>query len=196
MKVDLKGHGVEQFETERLIGRRLMPTHLNFLSELHQDDDVMKIHGGKRSVGITERFVQSNAAHWRRFQFGLWIISRTDEPDVPIGRAGLRWDRVFDDSQACDISCILAKEFWNHGIATETVKVSIAIGLKLGLPLVAGSEARHGAARRVMEKSGLVYWSDYSRNQRTLSKYQWPVEASSPAIVEGMDAHDTTSSLF
>lgn len=196
MKVDLKGHGVEQFETERLVGRRLMPTHLDFLSDLHQDADVMKMHGGKRSAGITERFVQSNVAHWRRFQFGLWIISLSSEPDVPIGRAGLRWDRVFDDSQACDISCLLAKPYWAQGVGTEAVKISIAIGLQLGLPLVAGTEARHGPARRVMEKSGLVYWSDYSRNQRTWSKYQWPIEAPSPASVEGMKSHDTTSSLF
>ena len=145
MNVDLKGHGVEHFETDRIVGRRLMPTHVDFLSELHQDGEVMKIHGGERSSEITERFVQSNVAHWRRFQFGLWIISLAESPDIPIGRAGLRWDRVFDDSQACDISCLLVKDQWGKGIGTETVKASIAIGLHLGLPLVAGSEARHDA---------------------------------------------------
>ena len=113
MAVRLTGHGVERFETDRLTGRRLLPADQEFLAGLHADVTVMDLHDGPRSEAITERFVRSNIAHWRRYQFGLYIVSTIDDPDRPIGRAGLRWDRSLPDDATVDVNCVLV-DYLSH----------------------------------------------------------------------------------
>lgn len=180
MDIRLTGHGVEQFATSRLVGRRLLPADTDFLTELHETEKVMSFHGGTRSRATTEPFVQSNVAHWRHYQFGLYMISLAEEPDEPIGRAGIRWDQAIGDRQVVDVSVVLTAETWGQGIATETVKAITAIGLDLDLPLAAGSEARHAAARRVLEKVGFIYDTDYERHGRGWVRYGWPTAKVSP----------------
>lgn len=181
MDVKLTGHGVEQFTTPRLVGRRVLPADTDFLTELHLDEEIMFFHGGPRSRAATEPFVRSNVAHWRHYQFGLYVLSLAAEPDQPIGRAGLRWDPNQKPAPSVDVSVVLAKPHWGQGIGTEAAKAIIAIGLDQELPLIAGSEARHAAARRVMEKVGLVYLSEFERDQRGWVRYQWPGEKKAPA---------------
>lgn len=183
MEVRLTGHGLEQFTTPRLVGRRLLPADLDFLTDLHQDEEVMALHAGPRSRVATEPFVQANVAHWRHFQFGLYILSMADEPDVPIGRAGMRWDKSLEDGVAADVSVVLVKQMWGQGIASEALRAMVTIGLDRDLPLVAGSQAGHAAARRVMEKVGFVYWSEYERHDLGWVRYQWPFERRSPGTI-------------
>lgn len=180
MDIQLTGHGVEQFSTSRLVGRRLLPADTDFLANLHNDDEVMALHGGPRSPATTQPFVQSNVAHWRRYQFGLYVISMGSEADVPVGRAGMRWDRTIDDGPAVDVSVVLDEAAWGHGIATETAKALVTIGLDLDLPLVAGCQAGHAAARRVMEKTGFVYSEHFERHGAGWVRYRWPTERVTP----------------
>lgn len=183
MDITLTGQGVEEFATERVLGTRLTDVHTDFLVDLHLDTDVMAMHSGTRSRPITEHFIRSNDAHWARFGFGLWVISLVDDPETPVGRVGLRWDVMFDETRACDTSCVLTKSSWGQGVATEAVQAVVSIGLDIGLPLVAGCEADHESARRVLEKVGLIYWSDYERHSNTWAKYQWPIELAPPLAV-------------
>ncbi|MGI9597409.1 MAG: GNAT family N-acetyltransferase [Acidimicrobiales bacterium] len=183
MDITLTGHGVEQFATPRLVGRRLLPADTDFLIELHSTEEVMALHGGARSRAATEPFVQSNVAHWRHYQFGLYVLSLAEEPDEPIGRAGIRWDRSVTTGPAVDLSVVLSKHVWGQGIATETMRAMATIGHDLDLPLVAGSEARHAAARRVLEKVGFIYGSEFERHSRGWVRYQWPVENPPPARI-------------
>ncbi len=183
MELELTGHGVEQFATPRLVGRRLLPADTDFLTDLHENDEVMALHGGSRSRVSTEPFVQSNVAHWRHYQFGLYMISLADEPDEPIGRAGIRWDKTVADGPGVDVSVVLTQRVWGQGIATETMRAISTIGLDLDLPLVAGSEARHAAARRVLEKIGFIYDSEYERHSRGWVRYRWPTTKAAPGQI-------------
>ncbi|MGH1488895.1 MAG: GNAT family N-acetyltransferase [Acidimicrobiales bacterium] len=186
--IQLTGHGVEQFSTLRLIGRRLLPADTDFLAELHSSDEVMELHGGQRSRATTEPFVQSNVAHWRQYQFGLYVISMASTPDDPIGRAGLRWDRTIDGGPAVDVSVLLAQSFWGQGIATEITRAIVSIGLDLELPLIAGAEAGHAAARRVLEKVGFVYDSPFERHEQGWVRYRWPSGNIPPGLVSNRPA--------
>lgn len=183
MDIQLTGHGVEQFATPRLIGRRVLPADTDFLAELHADESAMALHGGARSRGTTEPFVRSNVAHWRHFQFGLYIISLLEEPDIAIGRAGIRWNQDAYPNPAVDTSVVLSKAMWGQGIATESLKAIVSIALDRDLPAMACSEARHAAARRVMEKVGFVYGSEFERHDKSWVRYHWPLEKKSPASV-------------
>lgn len=183
MEVTLTGHGVEQFATERLIARRLLPADTDFLVDLHRSEDVMALHGGARSRATTEPFVRSNVAHWRHYQFGLYVISLAEDPDEPIGRAGIRWNRSGDEVPAVDVSVILTKPSWAQGLAGEAVTALTAIGLDLDLTLAAGAEARHAAARRVLEKVGFLYDSEYERHLREWVRYRWPADKPAPGTI-------------
>ena len=185
MDVRLTGHGVEQFESERLSGRRLLPADQDFLAELHADATVMDLHDGPRSTSITERFVRSNVAHWRRYRFGLYIVATLDEPDRPIGRAGLRWDRSLDGDPTVDVNCVLVERVWGQGYATELFQVLTAIGLDLDLPLSSGTQARHVRARTALETTGFLYERDYERHDRGWVRYEWPTDREAPATVVG-----------
>jgi RimJ/RimL family protein N-acetyltransferase len=185
VEIQLTGHGVEQFTTPRLVGRRLLPADTDFLAELHSDQDVMALHGGGRSRAATEPFIRSNVAHWRHYQVGLYVLSLAASPDDPIGRAGLRWDRTAADQPVIDVSVVLDKEFWGQGIGTEAAKAVSSIGLDLNLPLQGSCEAGHAAARRVLEKVGFIYGSQFERHQRGWVRYVWPGDKPSPGWVTG-----------
>jgi RimJ/RimL family protein N-acetyltransferase len=182
MDVNLTGHGVEQFSAGRLVGRRLLPADLDFLVDLHTDDEVMADRGGVRSAVSTEPFVQANVAHWRRFQFGMYILAMAGRPDEPIGRAGLRSNRD-GDVPSNDVSVMLTRGAWGAGLATEAFTAVTVIGLHLGLKLTATAAARHASARRVMEKTGYVYSADFEHHSRGWVRYMWPVHREAPGFV-------------
>ncbi len=179
----LTGHGVEQFSTPRLVGRRLLPADTDFLVGLHEQPSVMALHGGVRSRASTEPFVRSNVAHWRHFQFGLYVVSLVEDPDVVIGRAGLRWDPHAAPSAVVDLSVVLTEAVWGRGLATEMATALVAIGLDHDLPVATASESRHAAARRVMEKVGFAFQAEVDRHQRSWVRYCWPTDRTSPATV-------------
>lgn len=172
---------MEQFTTARIVGRRLLPADLDFLTELHRAAEVMESHGGARSRSSTEPFVRSNVAHWRHYQFGLYVLSLNEEPDEPIGRAGLRWDRDAGEEPGVDLSIVLRQNAWGQGLATEIGKAVVAIARSLELPVVAGCQADHNAARRVMEKVGLVHTDNYIRYGADWARFVWPADLDSPA---------------
>lgn len=183
VKVTLTGHEVEQFATPRVVGRRLLPADTDFLVDLHESEIVMDFHGGVRSRRTTEEFVQSNVAHWRHYQLGLYIISQTEEPDVPIGRAGLRRTEDADGQPVADLSVVLTSSAWGQGLATELGKAITTIGVAMDLSLVAGTEVRHATARRVMEKVGFVYSDEYRRHSRAWARYRWPTGREAPGQI-------------
>lgn len=179
--IRLTGHGVEQFTTPRLVGRRLLPADLDFLVELHESPEVMETQGGVRSRASTEPFVRSNVAHWRHYQFGLYILSTIESPDDPIGRAGLRWDRATGDNPAVDLSVVLTQAAWGQGLAVEAGKAAVAIARNLELPIVAGCRADHVAARGAMEKVGLESAGTYTKHGSEWTRFVWPQDQDSPA---------------
>ncbi len=171
---------MQKFSTTGLIGRRVLANDVDFLVELHQSGNVMALHGGTRSPATTERFIGSNLAHWDRFRFGLYVISPRDEPDRPIGRAGLRWDRSVDGDPVVDVSAVLTEPSWGQGLGTEAVQAVTAIGLHLDLPLAARTDAAHKVARRVLEKVGYAQDSDFEHGGRAWVRYRWPSDRPSP----------------
>lgn len=197
MNVQLTGHEIEQFVTSRLVARRLLPADLDFLTALHAEAAVMATRGGVRSAASTEPFVRSNVAHWRRYQFGLYVISLADNPDEPIGRAGLRWtghprpspwaETDGTESPAVDLSVILVPSVWEQGLGTEAAQALLAIGDRLGLPIVAGCEHDHWPAVSLATRVGLIRAGGYTHHNRPWVRFRWPAGGAPPVAIDTGD---------
>lgn len=137
--------------------------------------------GGPRTAASTEPFVRSNVAHWRYYQFGLYVLSPADDPDRPIGRAGLRWDRRDGETPSADVSVVLTEAAWGRGYAVEAGTAMVTIARSLELPVTAGCRADHAVARAVLEKIGFVHTENQLRNGEDWVRYRWPEDGRSPA---------------
>lgn len=168
MEVRLLEYGYERFKTPRAEARRIHPSDLSFLTKLHSSDS-----GAPELTETTKRFLQANLAHWRRFQFGMWVISEV-ESGVQVGRAALRLYELSRESAEFDASCLLLERFRDRGLGTEILRAVVAIGVNEGINVVAQCEAENTRARRIIEKNGLLYSERYTVGPTTWVKYVWP----------------------
>lgn len=116
---------------------------------------------GNRSIPPERvaRFAEWSFAQWRVNGFGPWAAIDRDT-GAWIGRIGL--DQLDDDWPGPDrveVGFELGRRWWGRGLATEGALAALAFGFEEhGLPrIISVTVAAHVAARRVMEKLGLVY---------------------------------------
>jgi ribosomal-protein-alanine N-acetyltransferase len=150
-------NSLDSFNTERISVERLQKNHLEFIHQMHQDEQVMAYLGGKRSHKQTADYMEQNLSHWRKYGYGIWILRERVTGDL-IGRGGLR-NAVLGGNDEVEIAYGLLPEFWNRGLATEFVREIVQIGLsEIGLSCVACvTHPDNIASQRVLEKAGFAF---------------------------------------
>src|SRR5262245_35294177 len=157
------GAAPDSIETDRLLGERLRPHHLDDLDRFHSDARVMATLGGLRSRSQTVDYLDESLAHWDRFGFGLYLLrARTD--GALAGRAGLRHAAIGGED-VVELAYAIAADYWGRGLATEIGRSLVALGfgpLELA-EIAAFTTTTNHASRRVLEKLGFRYERDFER---------------------------------
>lgn len=148
---------LDRFNTERLSAERLQENHLEFIYQMHQNEQVMAYLGGIRSREQTEDYMEQNLSHWRKFGYGIWVLRENATGDL-IGRGGLR-NAVLGGNDEVEIAYGFLPEFWNRGFATEFARQVLQKGLsEIGLSYLACvTHPDNLASRRVIEKAGFEF---------------------------------------
>lgn len=169
-----------EIETARLI---LRPFNLSDFTDYHHrltsDVEVMQtlLPGKALSPEETELFFNRFFEHWKRHQFGVWIL-RDKENGELIGQCGLRW--CYEYSPEIEMVYAIAKYHWGKGIASEAAKASIKYGFEQLKPnkIMAIAAPTNLASQRVMQKVGLKYDKNvhyYGKDcvYYTISRQEW-----------------------
>lgn len=162
---------MDHFSTDRLTAERLREDHLADLVALHLNAEVSRYLGGVRSAEVTETYLAVNMAHWDQHGFGLWALRTNDGAFA--GRAGIRHILV-DGVGEIEIAYTFKREFWGQGLASEIAAALTEIGLsRLKLPSLIGLVfVKHGASRRVLEKSNYVLEKNTMRHGEDVVIYR------------------------
>jgi len=146
---------------QRAVLRRFVPEDRDGFVEMNRDPGVRKYFPGlltpEESLGEMTRIEQ----HWDTHGFGPWAL---DVRGDFAGFLGLKWvspDMPF--APAVELLYRLIPRFWGQGLATEGSLAALEFGfceLHLDTVVAFAVEANTGS-RRVMEKVGMVYGSDF-----------------------------------
>jgi RimJ/RimL family protein N-acetyltransferase len=116
------------------------------------DREVMRFstNGPDSSLARTRVRVETYREHQRRFGFSKWI-ALDRKSGRPIGDAGIMH---LPGSAEIELGYRFAREWWNHGLATEAGEAWMRHGLQeLGIPrLIAFAHQDNVASQRVLDK--------------------------------------------
>jgi RimJ/RimL family protein N-acetyltransferase len=149
-----------ELETSRLRLRMFTPDDLDALSLITGDAEVMKYLGvsGPRTREKTRNTIDAILRHWQNHGFGIWAIEHKADGRL-IGWCGLQ---MLEKTPEVEVAYLLAKEYWNQGLATEAARAAVEYGFN-GLNLkriVAIARPENVGSYRVMEKIGMKYERD------------------------------------
>jgi RimJ/RimL family protein N-acetyltransferase len=149
-----------EIETSRLRLRMFRPDDLDALALITGDPEVMKYLGvsGPRTKEKTKNTIDAILRHWEQHGFGIWAIEHKADATL-IGWCGLQ---MLEKTPEVEIAYLLAKEYWNQGLATEAARATVEFGFN-GLQLkriVAIARPENVGSYRVMEKIGMMYERD------------------------------------
>lgn len=153
-------HSIENFETDRMIAKRITEGDFEDLFDMHQDEQAMATLGGVRSAKETRENLEWNIKQWENNGFGLWLF-RSKTTGKLFGRGGIR--RVpIGDAEEIELGFALMPKYWGQGLATEMAKASIEIAFeKLKLDnIVSFTLTTNLLSARVMKKIGFEYERD------------------------------------
>jgi len=152
-------------ETERLVIRPLRPTDAGEMDEspewIREKIDRFERDGGMSLWAVVER-----------------------ESGRAAGLAGLQWEEI-DGRRELDLGCAIAKDKRRLGYGTEASRAVIEAAFAAGHPRVtAMTGLDNAAARRVLDRLGLVYVRNTTWDGRTYALYALaqPVEARTEAL--------------
>lgn len=149
-----------EIETSRLRLRMFRPSDLDALAGITGDAEVMKYLGtsGARSREKTKNTIDAILRHWDEHGFGIWALDHKADRRL-IGWCGLQ---MLEKTPEVEVAYLLAKAYWNQGLATEAARASIEYGLdELKLQrIVAIARPENVGSYRVMEKVGMKYERD------------------------------------
>ena len=149
---------MDVIETARLHLRQFTLGDLDDLYPIFSDPDVVKYMktGAPVSREETESALMSIIKHWEQHGFGRWAVVLKETGRL-IGYGGLR--NLYGTPE---LVYLLAKPYWNMGLATELAKACLTWGFEERHfeHIVAVTKPEHAASRRVMEKIGMVYERD------------------------------------
>lgn len=149
-----------EIETSRLRLRMFTSADLDELALITGDPDVMKYLGmsGPRTKEKTKNTIDAILRHWEQHGFGIWAVEHKAD-DKLIGWCGLQ---MLEKTPEVEVAYLLAKAYWNQGLATEAARAAIEYGfnrLKLER-IVAIARPANVGSYRVMEKLGMKYEKD------------------------------------
>ncbi|MGI9603319.1 MAG: GNAT family N-acetyltransferase, partial [Acidimicrobiales bacterium] len=121
---DIAAGQVVTFRAGSITGVRLDRSHATYLDELHHDPDVMAFVGGVRPPEVSTTWLDLNIDHWRRHDFGQWLLYLDG---TPIGRGGLRWIDDCVGEQLVEVGYMFEREAWGQGHATEVTAAFITL---------------------------------------------------------------------
>jgi RimJ/RimL family protein N-acetyltransferase len=149
-----------EIETSRLRLRMFRPDDLDALSLITGDAEVMKYLGtsGARTREKTKNTIDAILRHWDEHGFGIWALDHKMDGRL-IGWCGLQ---MLEKTPEVEVAYLLAKAYWNQGLATEAARATIEYGLdRLKLDrIVAIARPENVGSSRVMEKVGMKYERD------------------------------------
>ena len=130
---------LDRFQTDRLRAERITPAHLEEISSLYRDPEVMKTlsaDGNILSDDAIRQLLAEAVKHWEEYGFGFWVFrDRLDGQFV--GRGGLKLYRI-DDRDVIGLAYAVASRRWRRGYATEMAEATLRIGFEhLGFPGIA-----------------------------------------------------------
>jgi RimJ/RimL family protein N-acetyltransferase len=148
-------------QTDRLIGERIRPEHLEELYRLHRDPRVMKtlsVDGNPLSDEQSQQLLQRQLGRWEREGLGLWVWHDREDGHF-VGRGGLQRD----PESGVELAYAVMADDWGKGYATELGAASLQVGFEdLGLPeIVCFTLPVNIGSQRVMQKLGFVYERDF-----------------------------------
>ena len=152
---------IEEFATQRLIGRCVQLTDYDELCAMHSDPVTMATLGGVRSDATTLEFLRQKMDHWDTYGHGLWIF-RDKSHHHFVGRGLLEHIDVGGNAEV-EVGYSVISTQWGHGLATEMAKaiVSIAFCCLDVDSIVSFTYPDNYASRRVMEKTGFVFEREF-----------------------------------
>jgi ribosomal-protein-alanine N-acetyltransferase len=136
------------------------PDDLDALSLITGDPEVMKHLGtsGARTREKTKNTIDAILRHWDTHGFGIFALEHKADGHL-IGWCGLQ---MLEKTPEVEVAYLLAKDYWNQGLATEAAKAAIEYGfdeLKVNR-IVAIARPENVGSYRVMEKVGMKYERD------------------------------------
>lgn len=151
---------IESFQTERLSGERVGPSHFEMICLLHHDPLVMRTLSPDGDIlpdDMTRRGLLDAEEHWERHGFGLWVF-RDRRDGAFVGRGGLKVYRI-DEQDVVGLAYAVVSSRWGQGYATEMAEASLSTGFdRLGLSEIdTWTLPVNRASQRVMEKLGFRY---------------------------------------
>lgn len=177
-------------ETERLILRKVKATDIHDIYHYASDDEVTKYVCWPKHLNIkmTEQFLDFLGSQYKTGNYYYWaLIHKAD--NKMIGTAGLP---KINDSIG-EIGFVIAKEYWNQGLASEVVKEVIKFGFaKLGLKKIIGyCYKKNIASGKVMTKCGMTFTQVVNMKcgqvaKQKLSNQRKPIEAKEFVILNSL----------
>ena len=147
-------------ETERLVLRHLTPDDLDDLAALMADPVVMRYFPSTRTHEEAQRNLDHLIAMYEQHGFGLWATIHKQDNRF-IGRCGLL-PQIIDGVEETEVGYMLAKAYWNQGLATEAARAIRDYGFHT-FPvsrLISLIRPENLPSQRVAEKNGMRYEKD------------------------------------
>ena len=146
-----------ELETEDLILRKPRMRDAKDIFRYASDPEVARyvLWEPHRSVSETASFVRDLRVRIRAGYPSSWVVTFR-ETGLVIGTIGFVWYST--DNNAAELGYSFSREYWNHGYATQALRVVIDC-LFSSLPLnrlEAQHDVRNPASGRVMQKCGLT----------------------------------------
>jgi len=143
----------ERIRTERLLLRRPTSQDAEAIFERYASDaEVTHYMAWPTHVSIeqTRAFLNFSESLWQRWSVGPYIIE-SPESGTLLGSTGIEMQSVGH----AETGYVLARDAWQKGYATESLKAVLAITRTLSVRRVtAWCHYQHTASQRVLEKCG------------------------------------------
>ena len=146
---------------QRAVLRRFVPEDRDRYIEMNRDPAVRKYFPGLLTTAESWEEMTRIEQHWDTHGFGPWALDLRGDF---VGILGLKWvSPNMPFAPAVELLYRLIPRFWGQGLATEGSLAALEFGfseIRIDTVVAFAVQANIGS-RRVMERVGMVYGSDF-----------------------------------